>query len=227
MAQSLPESAVGLAACKTLTTNKRTDANERTAERHARRQRMHMISTLLVPPPHASCFHETLTNSQTGPVRMSPTCCVSAVQTWLSVKLPASHNNQSLRHKQIKHKLYRSPGNVSKTPWYTHSAPGLHPSQLVLLRAKTVQTVATKQGNTMCTVARYVIYSLIVFCKSFFCQQRFSQRATHTDSDDRGCWCDQQAVRRSRGNSISHQYGLNFWEAVYVTVSISSFNTLF
>lgn len=38
-------------------------------------------------PPYTSCFCQTLSNGQTGPVCMSSTCCVSALQTPLRVKL--------------------------------------------------------------------------------------------------------------------------------------------
>lgn len=81
-------------------------------QRHTQRQYMCMISTIILSS-HTCGFHETLTNSQTGPVSMGSTCCVcvSVVQTNRVWSWTASSNNQSLWHKQIKQRLCRSSGS--------------------------------------------------------------------------------------------------------------------
>lgn len=184
--------------------------------------------------PHKRLFHETLKNSQTGPVCMGSTCCVSAVQTWVW-SWTASSNNQSLWHKQIKQRMYRSPGNVSKTPWYTHNAPGQYPWWFVLLWAKTVQTFARKQGNMMRTVSRNgctllcaACYSRCyhdpqIFLSAVFLPEGCAQRRCNGDDTGR-CW-DKQAVRRSRGNPVSHQCRRNFFEKrAYMKIRVGGLN---
>lgn len=168
---------------------------------------MHILYSLILSS-HTSGFNETLTNSQTGPVCMSSTCCVSVVQIWLSVKL-GDFQEQAItltRADKTEHVSF---------PWHTHCAPGQHLWWSVLLRAKTVQTLARIQGNIVCIVVRYALHSIhtvIVICKCF-CQQCFSHRATKRDSvksDDRCCGWDQQGVRMSRSKTISHPLRLYF-----------------
>lgn len=165
-------------------------------------------------PPHTASFHTTLTNSQTDPsldefylFQFKSDCM------WCWTR---SSRNQSTWHGQIKHRLHRSPGNVSKTPRHAHIAPGRHHLWFVLLN-----TQSREHGKRERKISRHNMFSKLLGPMRYCDGQLFlsamlipeASRQKQCNADDRATWWDQQVLRRSRGNSISHQCKPRFWQA--------------
>lgn len=100
-------------------------------QRHTCRQYMHMIFTLNPLTTQAAFIKPWQTAKLAQFVWVLPAGCLQFKPDWVW-SWKASSTNQSLWHKQIKQRMYSSPGSVSKTPRYTHSAPGQHPWWFVL-----------------------------------------------------------------------------------------------
>lgn len=151
MAQSLTESTVGRAACNTqrrpqIKTLMPINVQQRHTHTHTyiHTKTIHAHNTYSHFPPQEAFMKPWQTAKLTQFAWVLPAVCLWFKPDWVW-SWTVSSNNQSLWHKQIKQSLYRSPGNVSKTLWYTHTHTVHLASTLdgfVLSRPKTLPAVA-------------------------------------------------------------------------------------